>query len=78
MVERLGLGFPILSDPDAATIRAWGLLHAGGGIDGDIARPATFVLDGEGRVAWRSLTDNWRVRVRPEHLLEGVATVAGR
>lgn len=42
-------------------------------MNGDIARPAVFVLDREGRVAWRQLTENWRVRVRPEVILEQLA-----
>ena len=41
-----------------------------GGLDGDIARPATFILDREGTIVWRDLTENWRVRVRPERLIE--------
>jgi len=38
--------------------------------DQDIARPATFVLDREGNIAWKVLPENWRVRVRPETLIE--------
>ncbi len=70
IVEAYDLEFPVLSDPHAAVIRAYGILHADGGIEGDVARPAVFVIDREGRVAWRDLTDNWRVRVRPERVLE--------
>ena len=70
IVESYGLEFPVLSDPSAEVIRAYGLLHENGGLDGDIARPAVFVIDREGRIAWRDLTDNWRVRVRPERILE--------
>jgi len=67
--------FPLLSDPGAEVIRRFGLLHASGGPGGDIARPAVFVLDREGRVAWRDLTDNWRVRVRPTRILEELGRV---
>ena len=67
--DRLGLGFPLLSDPELAAIDAYGLRHVGGGPEGDIARPAVFVLDRAGRIAWRDLTDNWRVRVRPDAVL---------
>lgn len=35
-----------------------------------IARPAVFVLDRDGNVAWQDLTENWRVRVRPDQVLE--------
>jgi len=70
LAEAYHLGFPLLSDPRLELIDAFGVRHPGGGLDGDIARPATFLLDREGRVVWRDLTDNWRIRVRPERLLE--------
>lgn len=60
----------LLSDTELKVIDAYGLRHAKGGIYGDVARPATFILDRQGRVAWRELTDNWRVRVRPEPVIE--------
>jgi peroxiredoxin Q/BCP len=75
IVEAYGLDFPVLSDPDAEVVRAYGVLHADGGLEGDIARPATFVIDREGRVVWRDLTDNWRVRVRPGEIVERVRAV---
>jgi peroxiredoxin len=40
-----GYTFPILSDPQAETIRRYNLLHKGGGPEGsDIARPAEFLV----------------------------------
>ena len=66
-----GLGFALLSDPGADTIDAYGVRHRGAGLDGEaIARPATFVIDRRGQVVWRDLTDNWRVRVRPDRIVE--------
>ena len=70
IVEAYGLTFPVLSDPGAETIRAFGVLHEAGGPYGDIARPASFILDREGNIVWRDLTENWRVRVRPDRVLE--------
>ena len=61
--------FPILSDPQLEAIDAFGVRHVGGGLEGDIARPAVFVVDRSGAVAWRELTENWRVRVRPATIL---------
>lgn len=73
-LERLGssgIEFPLLADPDLATIDAYGVRHPEGGMGGvDIARPATFLIDADGRIIWRELTDNWRVRLRPERLLQ--------
>jgi peroxiredoxin len=75
IVRAYGLEFPLLSDADGAVLDAFGVRHAGGGLAGDIARPALFILDREGRVVWRELTDNWRVRVRPETILERLAAI---
>ena len=66
-----GIEFLLLADPDLATIDAYGVRHPQGGMGGhDIARPATFLIDADGRILWRELTDNWRIRLRPERLLE--------
>ena len=63
----------LLSDPGLAAVDAYGLRHVGAGLDGDIARPATFVIDRRGQIAWRDLTENWRVRPRPDRILEVLA-----
>lgn len=66
-----GIEFPILADPDLAVIDAYGIRHPAGGMGGaDIARPATFLIDSEGQIVWRDLTDNYRIRLRPERLME--------
>ncbi len=64
--------FPILGDPGLQAIDAYGLRHPGGGFEGDIARSAIFLIDEEGQVVWRHLTDNWRIRPRPESVLRRV------
>ena len=43
------LGFPLLSDPTRATIKAYGLHDAAH----DIALPAVLVLGPDGRIAWK-------------------------
>lgn len=71
-----GFTFTLLADPELAVIDAYGVRHPGGGMEGtDIARPATFLIDREGRIVWRDLTDNWRVRVRPGRLVERLAAM---
>ena len=62
----------LLSDPDSQVIGRFGLKHPNANPMGnqDIARPATFVLNREGKIVWKILPDNWRVRVRPETLIE--------
>ncbi len=76
VAEKLKLEFPILSDPDLVAIDAYHLRHEGGSIDfTDVARPAVFILDRQGVVQWRDVTDNWRVRVRPETVLEQLSAI---
>ena len=69
VTEAYALAFPLLSDPHAEVIEAYGVEHPDGGLDGTIARPATFLIDREGRVVWRDLTESWRVRVRAAELV---------
>ncbi len=74
--EAYGLSFSLLSDPGLEAIDAFGVRHSTGGVSGeDIARPATFILDREGRVAWYDLTENWRVRPRPSEILAQLAEI---
>lgn len=77
VVTDLGLAFPVLSDADLTLTRALGLVHEGGGVPPDfkdIPRPAVFILR-DGRIRWRALTDNWRIRVRPDPLLAALQRV---
>lgn len=71
VVNKANLAFQILSDANCEMIDAYGVRHIGASIEGgDIARPAVFILDGEGKIAWRMITDNYRIRVRPETVIE--------
>jgi len=63
LARKAGYTFPILSDRDASVIRRYDLLHA------DVARPAEFLIDRTGTVRWRNLTEDYRVRARPEEML---------
>lgn len=45
--------FPLLSDPDFEAIDAFGVRHVGAGPGGrDTSRPAYFIVDREGQIAW--------------------------
>lgn len=71
VVTAQGFEFPLLSDSDGKAIDLFGIRHEGGSMTGaDIARPAVFILDREGRIVWRQLTENWRIRARPEAVIE--------
>ena len=68
--KKARLTFPILCDADATAIRAYDLLHPGGGPEGhDIARPGEFLVDSQGVVRWVNLTEDFRVRARAEQFL---------
>ena len=72
VVRKLGLEYPILADPDLAMTDAYGLRHVGGHGSADIARPATFVVDANGVVRWRDLTENFRIRPHPQDVLRAI------
>lgn len=68
-----GYTFLFLSDPKAEVIRRYGVLHAGAREDGrDIARPAEFLVDASGAIRWVNLTDDIRVRARPETVIRAI------
>jgi peroxiredoxin len=70
LAKKAGYTFPILSDPDAAVIRRYHILHAAGGPDGhDIARPAEFLVDSSKIVQWTNFTEDIRVRARGDEML---------
>ncbi len=68
---KAGYTYTFLSDPKAETIRRYDILHRGAGQDGqDIARPAEYLLDASGTIRWLNLTEDIRVRARPEQIIE--------
>jgi peroxiredoxin len=70
LAKKSGYTFPILSDPDAAVIRRYHILHTAGGPDGhDIARPAEFLVDSSKIVRWSNFTEDIRVRARADEML---------
>jgi peroxiredoxin len=70
LAGKAGYTFPILSDPQAETIRRYHLLHKGGGPEGsDIARPAEFLVDSSGTVRWTNFTEDVRIRAKADEML---------
>ena len=73
LADGLRLAYRFVADRDLAVSRRYGLIHAGGGPDGeDVPRPATVVLDRDGVVRWLSLSDNFQVRPDPGVVLRAV------
>ena len=76
LCQARGYTFPLLSDPKAVVIRQYGVLHPHGGEENkDIARPAEFLVDSTGTIRWVNLTDDIRVRARPEAVLQALNTL---
>lgn len=75
VAAKQGLTFPLLHDGDLKAIDAFSLRHVDGGFGQDIARPGVFIADSQGRIQWRRLTDNWRVRLRPAEILEALGEI---
>jgi peroxiredoxin len=67
----MGWTYTFLSDSKGEALRRYDLLHAAAGMDGrDVARPAEILIDPTGTVRWVDLTEDYRVRARPEEVLE--------
>lgn len=59
-------------------IRSYGILHPKAGEDGhDIARPAEFFVDSNGVIRWVNLTDDLRIRARPQVALDVILKQIG-
>lgn len=73
VVEEEGLAFAILADTDRALIRSYGLVHAGGGLDGgDIALPAQILVAPDGRVVWSHVARRIQDRAPPDRTVEAI------
>jgi peroxiredoxin len=64
-----GWTYTFLADPQAQVVRRYDLQHDVGG-GKVISRPAEFLIDPAGTVRWVDLTEDFRVRTRPETVLE--------
>jgi peroxiredoxin len=71
-----GYTYAFLSDPDAATIKLYDLVHPKAGPnEQDIARPAEFLLDPSGTVRWVNLTESYWIRATPDQLLQATSAL---
>jgi peroxiredoxin len=71
LIERLTLGYPILSDSDLAVTDRFGLRHVGGraSTNQDMPFPTTFIVDPSGIVRARIENDTYRDRPSPKDVL---------
>ena len=70
MRERDGLTMPILLDPDAATIKAYGVYNEGS--DRVIPHPTALVIDKQGVVRYVRVDEDYKIRPTVEELLEAL------
>lgn len=83
LAEKYGPLMEFLVDKDSAAAKALGILHDAGvpaglqmlGYDQDMPKPTAFILDEKGRVLYVDLPVNYRVRPRPEDMLQVVASL---
>ncbi len=72
LAREAGYTFTFLSDPHGKAIKRFDLLDPD---EGDAARPAEFLVDIQGIVRWRMLTDSIYVRARPAQILAAAKTL---
>ncbi len=72
VVERYKIAFDIVSDAGAKTIKEYGLVFKEPMGRGDIAIPANFLIDKNGKVAWRYISSHVQKRVDPADVAEEV------
>ena len=71
MKEKTGVDYSIVYDKNLAMARNMGLIHKGAIPlkDIDLAQPATFLFDGNGKVIWSYISTNYRIRPETMDLL---------
>ena len=70
VVEHDHLPFPILADEKHEVITAYGLVHAHGSPDGkEIAIPAHVLIDHDGKILWKHISERVLDRPDPDDVL---------
>lgn len=75
-LAKMGWTYTFLSDPGAKVTRQYGLLHSVSE-EQQLSRPAEILIDPSGTVRWRDLTEDYRVRTRPETVIEAFDRLTG-
>ncbi len=71
------LDYPLLSDPGAAIIKRYGIFNVEAASSGDreIPHPSTYVIDMDGRVQWKFIEVDYRVRPENEDIVAALAAL---
>jgi peroxiredoxin len=76
-VEKAGLRFQILDDSDLIAIRKFGVLHPDGRpTGGDIALPAQFLFDKDGRLVWQFVSRRAADRLPAAEVMQRVRALS--
>jgi peroxiredoxin len=64
MKAKAGVDYPVVYDDNLAMAKNMGLLHKGANPikNTDLAQPATFLFDAEGKIIWSYVSTNYRIR----------------
>jgi len=64
MKEKTGVTYPVVYDDNLAMAKNMGLLHKGANPvkKQDLAQPATFLFDADGKIIWSYVSTNYRIR----------------
>ncbi|MEM9255374.1 MAG: redoxin domain-containing protein [Pseudomonadota bacterium] len=79
-VDKNGIGYPLLSDDSAATVKALGILnteYSPGDSAYGIPYPGIFVIDAEGEIVGKIFLDGYRQRVSADAVLAYAQLVLG-
>jgi len=68
----------LLSDPDAAVIRRYGLFNQDDPRGRAIPHPTTYVIDREGVVRWKMTEVNYKIRPENEDIMAALAELEPR
>lgn len=73
MKNAAGAGFEFVSDPEGRLLDRLDVRHVGGTPEGgDTAQSASFLIAPDGRILWRKLAANYRVRPEPKEVLAAI------
>lgn len=67
-------GFDFVSDPEGKLLDRLDVRHRGGNPEngGDVAQSASFLIAPDGRILWRKIAENYRVRPEPAEILAAI------
>ena len=76
LVEQLGLAFPVLADTAGTVIDAYGTRNGFGSARVLLPHPSVFVVEGDGRVRFRSVDRNYKKRTTMRTIFAALDDVA--